>query len=360
MKPRRIRLRASLAAAALALATVTLHPQSAGAAPAAPRALSAASAGRLATVLAGALEEASAGSYYDTDTRRLVVDITDPAASARVRAAGAEPRLVKHSKDELEAARAELDSRAAIPGTTWVADPRLNKVVVSADPTVTGTKLARLQEAVRRLGDKAVVRRTPTRLTRYLAGGDAIYGSRYRCSVGFNVQGREGNYFLTAGHCGNVEKHWSARQGGPEIGRTEDSRFPGTDYALVKYVSPQVQHESSKVDLYNGSYQNITSAGDAYVGQPVTRSGSTTHVRQGKVTATDATANYPEGTVHHLVETDACAEGGDSGGPFFDGTVALGTLSGGTGNCGPLSLSESKTYFQPVRAALAAYGVSIG
>ena len=42
--------------------------------------------------------------------------------------------------------------------------------------------------------------------------GDAIYGKRYRCSLGFNVRsGSVGSYsygFLTAGHCGKVEAQW--------------------------------------------------------------------------------------------------------------------------------------------------------
>ena len=56
-----------------------------------------------------------------------------------------------------------------------------------------------------------------------------------------------------------------------------------------------------------------------------------------------------------MIKTDVCAEGGDSGGPLFDNTIAVGLTSGGNGNCS----SGGTTYFQPVTEALTAYNVSI-
>lgn len=56
-----------------------------------------------------------------------------------------------------------------------------------------------------------------------------------------------------------------------------------------------------------------------------------------------------------LIQTTVCAEGGDSGGPLYDGTTALGLTSGGSGHC----TSGGKTFFQPVREAANAYGVTI-
>ncbi|WP_410088607.1 S1 family peptidase, partial [Streptomyces sp. t39] len=69
------------------------------------------------------------------------------------------------------------------------------------------------------------------------------------------------------------------------------------------------------------------------VGAQVFRSGSTTGLRTGRVTAVDATVNYPEGTVTGLIETTVCAEPGDSGGPLFSEGLALGVTSGGDGDC---------------------------
>ena len=50
-----------------------------------------------------------------------------------------------------------------------------------------------------------------------------------------------------------------------------------------------------------------------------------------------------------------CAEPGDSGGPLFDGTKAIGLTSGGSGNCS----GGGVTYFQPVTEPLGAYGVNV-
>jgi streptogrisin D len=113
---------------------------------------------------------------------------------------------------------------------------------------------------------------------------------------------------------------------------------------------------SSSVDLYNDGSQPITGAADAFVGEQVTRSGSTSHVHSGSVQATDATVNYAEGTVFGLIQTDVCAEGGDSGGALFDGTAAIGLTSGGSGDC----TSGGQTFFQPVTAALSSCGATIG
>jgi streptogrisin D len=112
---------------------------------------------------------------------------------------------------------------------------------------------------------------------------------------------------------------------------------------------------AGNVYLYNGGYRDITGAGNAFVGQSVTRSGSTTGLHGGTVTATNATVNYAEGRVRGLIQTNVCAEPGDSGGSLFSGTTALGLTSGGSGNC----TLGGTTFFQPVTEALGVYGVSV-
>ena len=61
------------------------------------------------------------------------------------------------------------------------------------------------------------------------------------------------------------------------------------------------------------------------------------------------------GTVRGMIQTDVCAEGGDSGGPLYDGTKAIGLTSGGSGDC----RTGGVTFFQPVREAAQVYGVSL-
>ncbi|MEV5951038.1 S1 family peptidase [Streptomyces sp. NPDC052002] len=315
---------------------------------------SAASAGQLAHRIDTTLAGRTAGSYYDARSKKLVVNVVDAATADSVRKAGGEPRTVTHSMAQLNAARQELKAKASIPGTAWSMDPVSNKLVVKADRTVTGDRLAKLNTVVRGLGDTVTLKRTAGRFQPLIAGGDAIWGSSARCSLGFNVTVGGQPYFLTAGHCGNAVSSWSDQQGGSEIAVTEASTFPGHDYALVRYTSDI--DRPSAVDLYNGSAQQITGAGNATVGEQVQRSGSTTGVNGGQVTGLDATVTYEEGQVNGLIDTTVCAEPGDSGGSLFDGGTALGLTSGGSGDCS----SGGETFFQPVPDALQAYGAQIG
>ncbi|MFF4602196.1 S1 family peptidase [Streptomyces sp. NPDC001339] len=354
MKHRRIPKRRVLIAGAGALAlaatgTLTLASAHAAPAPTAARLTPAA-----ATALASQFKTGTAGAFYDARAGKLVVNVVDEAAARTVRAKGAEARIVQHTQAQLDAARHTLKAKATVPGTSWSMDPRTNKVVVTADRTVKGAALDRLTKVVGSLGDKAELRRTKGEFKRFIAGGDAIWGDSARCSLGFNVVKGGQPYFLTAGHCGNAVKSWSDKQGGQEIATTEESSFPGNDYSIAKYTG-DTPHPS-EVDLYNGSTQKITKAAEGTVGEKVQRSGSTTQVHDGSVKALNATVNYQEGTVEGLIQTDVCAEPGDSGGALFDGETALGLTSGGSGDCS----GGGETFFQPVPEALQAYGAEIG
>jgi len=292
----------------------------------------------------------TAGSYLD-DSGKVVVDVTDAATAASVTAAGATPRYVKHSGAELNAANEGLKSTLKTVGTAFAVDPVTNQIVVTADSTVTGAKLALVKSIVAKLGDKARLESVSGKLSIEISGGDAIYTSNARCSLGFNVRSGSTYYFLTAGHCTNIGSSWS--NGSTTLGTRTGTSFPGNDYGIVRYASG-VTH-AGNVSLGGSSYQEITSAGNAVVGQTVRRSGSTTGVHSGSVTQTGATVNYSQGSVSGLIRTTVCAEPGDSGGSLFAGTVALGLTSGGSGNCS----SGGVTYFQPVTEPLSVYGVSI-
>ncbi|MEU6219781.1 S1 family peptidase [Streptomyces sp. NPDC047022] len=359
MKHRRISGRRAVVAGAgvAALITAGLTFQNANASEAtateAPHTLSADAAGKLASALGKDLGTDAAGTYYDAQTKQLVVNVLDETAAKAVRTAGARARLVQNSPAELDGARATLKKDATIPGTSWATDPRTNKVVVTADRTVSKAESAKLAKVVDGLGAKAELRHSKGEFKAFIAGGDAISGSGGRCSLGFNVLKGGRPYFITAGHCTQAISSWSDSSGNV-IGQNESSHFPGTDFGLVKY-SGNTEHPSA-VDLYDGSTQQITKAADATVGEKVTRSGSTTHVHSGTVTGLNATVNYSEGTVNGLIQTDVCAEPGDSGGSLFDGDAAIGLTSGGSGDC----TSGGQTFFQPVPAALTALGAQIG
>jgi streptogrisin D len=304
---------------------------------------------QMATKLAGQLGSRSAGSYIDQSTHKLVVTVTSKSDAKTVSAAGAVPRTVAFSGAQLRQATSTLERTAKIPGTAWAIDPRTDQVVLSVDSSVTGAKLVKVTDAAKALGDAVRMDYVPGVFTTKLSGGDAIYGGQYRCSLGFNVRSGSTYYFLTAGHCGNIASTWYSDSGHTSaLGNTAGSSFPGNDYAIVRYTT------SGTPSGTVGS-QDITSAGTPTVGQTVTRRGSTTGIHSGTVQQLNATVNYAEGTVTGLIRTTVCAEGGDSGGPLYAGTKALGLTSGGSGNCS----SGGTTYFQPVTEPLSAYGVSV-
>jgi streptogrisin D len=335
--------RAGLIVAAAGLVGGTLFAASAQASASQP------DPSQLATKLAGQLGSRSAGAYMDHSTNKLVVTVTSKSDANAVRAAGAVPKTVAFSGAQLQQATSSLESTAKVPGTAWAVDPATDQVVLSVDSTVTGAKLVQVTSAAKSLGSAVRINYVPGTFTTKLSGGDAIYGGQYRCSLGFNVRSGSTYSFLTAGHCGNIASTWYSNSAHTSVlGNTQNSSFPGNDFAIVRYTATGTP--SGTV----GS-QDITSAGNATVGQTVTRRGSTTGIHSGRVTALNATVNYAEGTVRGMIQTTVCAEGGDSGGPLYAGSVALGLTSGGSGNCS----SGGTTFFQPVTEALSTYGVSV-
>ncbi|GAA2411222.1 hypothetical protein GCM10010420_45130 [Streptomyces glaucosporus] len=349
-------LKAAIGAAALSVAAgtvVALQPE-ADAIPA-PSLLSAAQAKALAHRLEAKLGDEAAGAYYDPATRKLVVNVVDGADAVTVRKAGAVAKEVESTSEELARAKSSLDRTTRTPGTSWAVDPRTNKVLVTADSTVTGAEWRALKKRVGALGDRARIERVDGVFKPFVAGGDAITSGGSRCSAGFNARKGDEFFIVTAGHCTDKGATWnsggSSRQ---RVGTAVESSFPGDDYAVIKYENPAVPHPAA-VNLYDGRTQEIKSAGQAFVGQKVQRSGSTTGLHGGTVTGLNATVNYPQGRVHGLIRTNVCAEPGDSGGALFAGGVAVGLTSGGNGDCD----NGGTTFFQPVTEVLEKFGLTV-
>ncbi|MET9437712.1 S1 family peptidase [Streptomyces sp. NPDC006551] len=278
-------------------------------------------------------------------TRSLAVAAALAATTAvALPAAHAAPAPAPAGAAQLARADAAV-LKADVGGTAWYVDRASGRVVVTADSTVSDAGIAKIRQTAGPDAGALTIERTPGVFKPLLGPGDAIYGSGYRCSLGFNVRSGSTYYFLTAGHCGNSVKTWYANSAQSTlIGATVGSSFPGNDYALVRYDNASLSHP--------GGF----TAADAYVGEPVKRSGSTTGTRSGTVTGLNATVHYSGGgTVRGMIQTNVCAEPGDSGGALYDGTKALGLTSGGSGNCS----TGGTTFYQPVPEALAKYKVSL-
>jgi streptogrisin B len=255
------------------------------------------------------------------------------------------------SATQLSAANSSV-LKADVPGTAWAVDSKTNRVVVTVDSTVSQAEIAKIKSQAGSTADAITIKHTAGQFKKLITGGDAIYGGAYRCSLGFNVHSGSTYYFLTAGHCGEVASTWYSNSAKTTVlGTNVGYSFPTNDFALVRYTNSSVAHPSAV-----GS-QTISSAATPSVGTTVYRRGSTTGTHSGRVTALNATVNYGSGdVVYGMIQTTVCAEGGDSGGPLYGGSVAYGLTSGGSGNC----TSGGTTFFQPVTEALSYYGVSVG
>ncbi|MFE9768632.1 S1 family peptidase [Streptomyces sp. NPDC005808] len=352
---------AALGAAALFLPNAMASQTGSDDATASARTFKAADVSDLASQLASQLGDAFAGSYYDAANQQIIINVVGDNSNVinEIKAAGAVPNQVQNSTDTLENAAATLKADATIPGTAWSVDPKTNEIRVTADSTVTGTSWDTLESTVEGLGSGvATITKSAGTFRTFVDGGDAIFGGGARCSLGFNVTAGDGTpAFLTAGHCGVAVAEWSDAQGGAPIATVDQATFPGDgDFALVKYDDPATV-TASVVDIGDGQTVEIGQAAEAAVGQQVFRMGSTTGLFDGTVLGLDATVNYPEGTVTGLIQTDVCAEPGDSGGSLFtqDGS-AIGLTSGGSGDC----TVGGETFFQPVTTALEAVGATLG
>ena len=268
------------------------------------------------------------------------------AAGFTVPAANASDATV-YSTSQLAVANASV-LKADVAGTAWYTDPVTKKVVVKADERVSKADIQRIKEAAGVNAGALEIKHVRGTFKPLLSGGDTIQTSQWRCSLGFNVRSGSTYYFLTAGHCTDGAGTWYDSSGSV-IGSTAGSSFPGNDYGIVRYASG-VSHEGTV------GGQDITSAGTPSVGQSVTRRGSTTGTHSGTVLGLNATVNYgADGIVYGLIDTNVCAEPGDSGGPLYSGTTAYGLTSGGSGDC----TYGGETFFQPVTEALSVYGVEV-
>jgi streptogrisin C len=296
--------------------------------------------------------EAFAGAFFDKTAAVLVVAVTDPAVFDAVRATGAQPKLASASYARLEQELHVLDSRTGTAPSevvSWRIDEKANAVVVD----VAGGP----SQAVKTFlsGQRHVTvnynqPRAQTTAVRELIGGMAIY-SPSRCSLGFNARSASGVvYVLTAGHCTAYTGLWWDVYGWT-IGTVAGSSFPTNDYGRIMRTNTTWVPTSK---IQGGS--SVLGRTVAAAGTTVCRSGSTTGYRCGTIQALNQTLCYSQGCVYQVTSTSACAEPGDSGGPYFSSTrQAQGVLSGGSGNCS----SGGTTYFQPVNEILSAYGLTL-
>lgn len=323
------------------------------------------------------------GAWLDADASQLTVAVTNQQAAAAVEAAGAEPKLVTRSARQLAAIKQSL-ARTAARGTSSITalyvDPATNSVVV----TSTSRNMSAVRSLVASSGVAADAVRVVTTGQRprllgpqqppepdpsdssapeepsglAVRGGDAyLIDNVARCSVGFSVEGG----FVSAGHCGQEGSTTTDGQEDVAQGAFEGSTFGAEgDFSFVatnEDVTPVAE-----VNSFEGDNLPVAGSEEAPIGTSVCKFGSTTGASCGVVQALDVTVDFadPEGgpgtvTVNGLIQTDVCAEPGDSGGSLLAGDQAQGMVSGGSGNC----TVGGQTFFQPVNEALQTFDLTL-
>ncbi|WP_330172453.1 S1 family peptidase [Streptomyces sp. NBC_01498] len=292
--------------------------------------------------------------------RRPVTALAVLALSAALGLAGpqaAQAQPQTFSAAELAAA-GDAVLAADIAGTAWGVNPATGTVLVTVDKRVSATEVAELRRSAGAQADALTFERTAGTLQPHLQGGEPVWSNAGRCTAGFNVRAGTADYFVTAGHCTQGVSTWYTNASRTTtIGPTAATSFPGNDYGIVRYTNPAVPRPGT-VNC-GGTIIDITGPANPTVGQRIWLASSTTGCHSGAVTGLNATVNYGAGgIVSGLIQTTLCSEPGDSGSPVFtrtgDGTtgLAVGVLSGGSGNCA----SGATSFVQPINEVLAAYG----
>jgi hypothetical protein len=319
--------------------------------------------------LEGKLGSHVVGSYLD-DAGALVVAVSDEATAELVRAAGAIPRLVGYTFEQLRAVQRQLDNLATDSSAgkvrSWFVDPVSGTVVVTVP---TGARDSVTQRFLRKAlgnGGKVSLRRAPGQVTMtdgefgLLGGYQVDKNTGFTCSLGFNATASGGaRIFLTAGHCTSGKPSFS--RNGYIIGNTRSSSFPGNDFGTVSVIEGWDQQ--GRVERWGATDVMVRGTADAMVGSDLCKSGKSTGWTCGRIVARNVTVNYGNNkVVKGLFTHTACVEAGDSGGANMTGDYAQGITSGAaliSGQCMDKHGQSNESYSQPIGEALSASGASL-
>lgn len=334
-----------------------------------------ATADRIHHALRSALGPAYAGAWLNEDGTAMTVAVSDARLVGRVRAAGAQPKLVKHRLVDLDAAAQRLLAVARPDSgvSAWFVDYEANKLVVETLPGA--------QEAGRRLVaaggvDPAWVRfdtvaSRPVPVVNVRAGDDYDTNFSTFCTAGFGVEpigdtsGTTG--FVTVGHCGGDPG--SVKIGVDfGAGNVAESTFldtgPGPDRAWVRLngafrAVPEINTRGRGILPVLGSVPAMQYA-------DVCHSGASTGWQCGKVLEFNVmmpltfTKGLPQPVtrmVTGLTRASFCAEGGDSGGPAVASQQAQGVVVSGIGTC--QSHRHGPSEYQPINPILTDFGLRL-
>jgi hypothetical protein len=326
-------------------------------------------------------EAESAGAYLDQHAKGAPVFLTtgDPARAkgllGKLLPTGANARFVRvrFSMTELLAVQSRLNSDlrggvlAGLGVVSTSIDARANAVAVgvSADSDAVRAELGkRYGGAVRprvelpaQGGDAGCTSRTSCPPAK---GGIEIVSSYNgnNCTIGFlvRVQSSPDPRILTAGHCiaksggTGTSRTWShngTSMGWAELGYWTDGA--DADVGLINPASGAIS--GARNLLYGSSSSNIVSVSgyranaEQVQGSLVCRSAVVSGYHCGTIELTNRTKDVDGHTIDHqwVVDFDGCP--GDSGGPYYAGSIAYGIHTDSTVGCDP---STNEAWYSPI------------
>lgn len=337
---------------------------------------------RVLPVLRQALGATYAGAWFDPTDLKLVVATTDPQKADLIQINGARAVVVKRNLQQLKGIVEQLDQAASRLSPeqkrsiwTWGIDVKANNVAITI-PADHPKALAAAQDFITMSGaDAGAIRIEPSTqgppvLLYEVRGGDQYTNTTDNliCSIGFSVNGG----YVTAGHCsGGTTGDSVDGYNGVLQGSFAGSIYPPTapeDRAWVSVngnwtpepcVGPANNSDRNCNDSPN---VKVFGSQEAAIGDTVCRYGRTTNGPHcGVIQAKNQTVNFQRldgsccDTVQYLTQTNACAEPGDSGGPFMWNNEGQGTLTGGTGNY----TSGGTMYFYPLNRSLSGFNLTL-
>ncbi len=342
-----------------------------------------------------------AGVWFDNETGQFVIpklSSSSQLGAASVKEAtdleAGEFRLApaSFSWQELEQAQRALDRTLGSLLTANLLEtslnPETNAVTANLAGQATQSQVGVVRRALAALPVRGELQRmtTPTfqaqpascnQTTRAcdkpLRGGVYIEGTNAKvaCSSAFRAIGNTtgSRYILTAGHCNKSAPEWRSPDSSNVkhvIGVSEGTFSEAGDWAKIKvdggYWDEGSSWPSEIVSWGTNEASPISTESSSYVGESVCHSGWRTGTTCGIVSALNVTVDYlPGGKVNGLTEitgSTLCIGGGDSGGPVWTGTTAVGLISGtrSEGECG----GNRVAFYAEVTKADAAMGVTVG
>lgn len=315
---------------------------------------------------------AAAGTWFDATTGSLTVAVTDRASAEAARAAGAAAVLVGRDRAALTRLTTLVRDRSAgVPGiASFGVDDRANEVVVSVDRTRANAATRHLVAELRGIDGVRVdeADSSPRPQAGDVRPGSPWWpGSESNCSIGFAAtDGAGAEHMLTAGHCSNDtdQAAYGAygqqnRIGTSNVGGTRSVNNREGDMGVVA-VTEAGWNLSASVNTWGGAAVTVTGSAEAIVGDSVCHSGNTSKWQCGTVTYVNQTVDYGGGLViEGLTFSTACSRGGDSGGAWLRGTLAVGLHDGGPAQCVADPGRNDQSIFQPVNEALRKWNLTL-